>query len=183
MPPWAALEWDRTGWTLLMIPTETPCSAAASAARWPARPAPITKTSWSGMRERSYKPALAGASTGVSRTVSAMATATSTAPHAAIPSGRDRSASGARETAILIAAILFADPSHGGRSRNAGVHAPRPDSDHRVARVRGRLRGVPEGRRPLAASAHLPRLRQGRLLRRLPQQAREQAREGGRPPV
>src|SRR5436309_10452499 len=37
-----------------MIPTDTPCSAAASAARWPARPAPITKTSWSGTG-RSYK--------------------------------------------------------------------------------------------------------------------------------
>ncbi len=48
MPPWAALEWERTGWTLLMIPTETPSSAAARAARWPASPAPITSTSWVG---------------------------------------------------------------------------------------------------------------------------------------
>src|SRR5215211_7619850 len=48
MPPWAALEWERTGWTLLMIPTDTPSSAAASAARCPARPAPITRTSWEG---------------------------------------------------------------------------------------------------------------------------------------
>ncbi len=45
IPPCAALEWERTGWTLLMIPTDTPCSAAARAARWPARPAPITRTS------------------------------------------------------------------------------------------------------------------------------------------
>src|SRR4051794_32341792 len=45
MPPWAAFEWERTGWTLERIPTETPCSAAASAARCPARPAPITSTS------------------------------------------------------------------------------------------------------------------------------------------
>src|SRR3954453_4494714 len=45
MPPWAAFEWERTGWTLDRIPTETPCSAAASAARCPARPAPITSTS------------------------------------------------------------------------------------------------------------------------------------------
>src|SRR4051794_16011959 len=48
MPPWAALEWERTGWTLLMIPTDTPSSAAARAARWPASPAPITRTSWDG---------------------------------------------------------------------------------------------------------------------------------------
>src|SRR5215213_4437758 len=33
-----------------MIPTDAPCSAAASAARWPARPAPITRTSCFGMR-------------------------------------------------------------------------------------------------------------------------------------
>src|ERR1700761_2730004 len=48
MPPWAAFECERTGWTLLMIPTDTPCSAAARAARWPASPAPITSTSWDG---------------------------------------------------------------------------------------------------------------------------------------
>src|SRR4051794_976748 len=45
MPPWAAFEWERTGWTFDRIPTETPCSAAASAARCPASPAPITSTS------------------------------------------------------------------------------------------------------------------------------------------
>ena len=45
IPPWAALECDRTGWTLEMMPTEAPPSAAARAARWPARPAPITRTS------------------------------------------------------------------------------------------------------------------------------------------
>src|SRR5436853_7185887 len=31
-----------------MIPTDTPSSAAARAARWPASPAPITRTSWDG---------------------------------------------------------------------------------------------------------------------------------------
>src|SRR3954470_22195880 len=45
MPPWAALECERTGWTFDRIPTEAPCSAAASAARCPASPAPITSTS------------------------------------------------------------------------------------------------------------------------------------------
>src|SRR4051812_16188055 len=45
MPPWAAFEWERTGWTFDRIPTETPCSAAASAARCPASPAPMTSTS------------------------------------------------------------------------------------------------------------------------------------------
>ena len=38
IPPWAALECERTGWTLETIPTETPSSAAASAARWPGEP-------------------------------------------------------------------------------------------------------------------------------------------------
>ena len=32
MPPWAAFECERTGWTLDMIPTDAPSSAAASAA-------------------------------------------------------------------------------------------------------------------------------------------------------
>src|SRR4051794_17710637 len=45
MPPWAALECERTGCTFDRIPTETPCSAAASAARCPASPAPMTSTS------------------------------------------------------------------------------------------------------------------------------------------
>ena len=45
MPPWAAFECERTGWTLEMIPTDAPSSAAARAARWPARPAPMTRTS------------------------------------------------------------------------------------------------------------------------------------------
>ena len=38
-----------------MMPTETPCSAAASAARCPARPAPITSTSWSGTKPILYR--------------------------------------------------------------------------------------------------------------------------------
>src|SRR5919204_6503734 len=45
IPPWAAFECERTGWTLEMMPTEAPSSAAARAARWPARPAPMTRTS------------------------------------------------------------------------------------------------------------------------------------------
>src|SRR5680860_1736244 len=53
MPPAAALECDRTGWTLLMIATVAPERAAASAARWPARPAPMINTSWEGMRQES----------------------------------------------------------------------------------------------------------------------------------
>src|ERR687888_445551 len=54
MPPWAAFECERTGWTLETIPTETPSSAAASAARCPARPAPMTRTSCVGIRVRFY---------------------------------------------------------------------------------------------------------------------------------
>src|SRR3954469_23990883 len=49
MPPAAALECERTGWTLLMMATVAPASAAASAARWPARPAPMIRTSCAGM--------------------------------------------------------------------------------------------------------------------------------------
>src|SRR3954453_24141437 len=49
MPPAAATEWERTGWTLLMMATLAPASAAASAARWPARPAPRIRTSCAGM--------------------------------------------------------------------------------------------------------------------------------------
>src|SRR3954447_24946167 len=49
MPPAAATECERTGWTLLMIATDAPASAAARAARWPARPAPRMRTSCAGM--------------------------------------------------------------------------------------------------------------------------------------
>src|SRR6476659_4632363 len=49
MPPAAALECERTGWTLLKMATVAPASAAASAARWPARPAPMMRTSCAGM--------------------------------------------------------------------------------------------------------------------------------------
>src|ERR1700691_6622013 len=49
MPPAAATECERTGGTLLMIATLAPVSAAARAARCPARPAPIIKTSCAGM--------------------------------------------------------------------------------------------------------------------------------------
>src|SRR3954468_12328838 len=50
MPPAAALECERMGWTLDRIATVAPASAAARAARWPARPAPMIRTSCSGMR-------------------------------------------------------------------------------------------------------------------------------------
>src|SRR3954454_9130794 len=49
IPLAAATECERTGWTLLMIATVAPSSAAARAARWPARPAPMMRTSWEGM--------------------------------------------------------------------------------------------------------------------------------------
>src|SRR3954447_880522 len=49
MPPAAATEWERTGWTLLRIATDAPASAAARAARCPARPAPRMRTSCAGM--------------------------------------------------------------------------------------------------------------------------------------
>jgi len=43
MPPAAATECERTGCTLLNSATDAPASAAASAARWPARPAPMMR--------------------------------------------------------------------------------------------------------------------------------------------
>ena len=55
MPPAAATECERTGWTLLMIATVAPASAAARAARWPARPAPMIRTSWAGMPVESIR--------------------------------------------------------------------------------------------------------------------------------
>src|SRR3954466_9830695 len=52
IPPAAATVVERTVWTLLMIATVSPSSAAASAARWPARPAPMIRTSWAGMASK-----------------------------------------------------------------------------------------------------------------------------------
>src|SRR5919199_5361890 len=52
MPPAAALECERTGWTLLMIATVAPAWAAARAARCPARPAPMMRTSCEGMSRK-----------------------------------------------------------------------------------------------------------------------------------
>src|SRR5687768_1086640 len=49
MPPAAAFECERTGWTLLMIATVAPALAAARAARCPASPAPMMRTSCAGM--------------------------------------------------------------------------------------------------------------------------------------
>src|ERR1700685_2531130 len=48
MPPAAATECERTGWTLETIPTVAPDWAAASAAPCPASPAPMISTSWDG---------------------------------------------------------------------------------------------------------------------------------------
>src|SRR5262245_64637071 len=46
MPPSAAPEWLRVGWSLEIIATSAPASCASMAARMPAQPAPITSTSW-----------------------------------------------------------------------------------------------------------------------------------------
>src|SRR3954452_7623384 len=50
MPPAAATECERTGWTLETTATEAPASAAASGARWPGSPAPRTRTSYARAR-------------------------------------------------------------------------------------------------------------------------------------
>src|SRR4051794_20379921 len=52
MPPAAALECERTGCTLLMIATVAPALAAARAARCPASPAPMMRTSCEGMSRK-----------------------------------------------------------------------------------------------------------------------------------
>ena len=52
----------------------------------------------------------------------------------------------------------------GRRSNDAHLHTPRSDPDHAAPRVRRGLRGVPDGRRSMAASADLPRVREGRVL-------------------
>src|SRR5260221_3841218 len=46
MPPSAAPEWLRVGWSFETTPTFAPLSKASIAARMPAQPAPITSTSW-----------------------------------------------------------------------------------------------------------------------------------------
>ena len=45
MPPSAAPEWLRVGWSFETIATSAPASCAAMAARIPAQPAPMTSTS------------------------------------------------------------------------------------------------------------------------------------------
>src|SRR3712207_3163609 len=45
MPPSAAPEWLRVGWSFEIIATSAPASCAAIAARIPAQPAPTTRTS------------------------------------------------------------------------------------------------------------------------------------------
>src|SRR5437763_12566822 len=47
MPPSAAPEWLRVGWSFETIATSAPASCAAMAARMPAQPAPTTRTSCS----------------------------------------------------------------------------------------------------------------------------------------
>src|SRR4051794_19998192 len=47
MPPSAAPEWERVGCSFEMIATSAPASCAAMAARMPAQPPPITRTSCS----------------------------------------------------------------------------------------------------------------------------------------
>ena len=51
IPPAAATECERTGWTFETIATVAPVWAAASAARCPASPAPMIRTSWEGIGE------------------------------------------------------------------------------------------------------------------------------------
>src|SRR5215216_2167227 len=53
------------------------------------------------------------------------------------------------------------------------VQPPRPDRDPRAAGRDRRLRGVPEDRRPLGAPADVPDMREDRLLRLIPQPARQ----------
>src|SRR5438045_9193895 len=57
MPPSAAPEWLRVGWSFEITPTFAPASYASMAARMPAQPAPTTRTScvastWTDATER-----------------------------------------------------------------------------------------------------------------------------------
>ena len=61
--------------------------------------------------------------------------------------------------------------------------ASRPGRGRRAARRRARVRGVPEDRRPLGAPAHVPDLRQDRLLRLVAQPARQPPRARGVHPI
>ena len=60
------------------------------------------------------------------------------------------------------------------------LHASRHDRGDGAARAAARVRGVRQDRRVLDAPAHVPRLRQGRLLRQLAEPARVGALRGGR---
>ena len=56
-------------------------------------------------------------------------------------------------------------------------------SDHPAPRVGRRLRGVPSDRGPVVPSPDLPRLRKGRVLRRLTQPSRQRSRSDQRSPA
>src|SRR5438034_8007157 len=59
---------------------------------------------------------------------------------------------------------------------DARLQPSRSDRDHRVAAADSGLRGLPRDRLALGASAHVPDLRQDRLLRLITEPARPQAR-------
>jgi hypothetical protein len=63
------------------------------------------------------------------------------------------------------------------------LHPPRSCSGHAAARLGGRLRGVLGKRRPVAAPAHLPGVRKGRVLRRFAQSSRQGSRSQQRPSI
>ncbi len=88
-------------------------------------------------------------------------------------------------TTFRVLAALHAERQSPSRERNepdGRLHPPRPGPDHRAARVRPRLRGLPRDRRQVAAPAHLPAMRPRRLLRRLPQPPRHRPLPLQRPP-
>src|SRR5947209_13640282 len=60
MPPAAATECERTGWTLETTATDAPACAAARAARCPASPAPMISTSCEGTFSILWKRGFAG---------------------------------------------------------------------------------------------------------------------------
>src|SRR5215210_6172186 len=123
MPPWAAFECERTGCVLEMTPTVAPPSAAASAARIPARPAPMTRTSCWGMD-------VSGAA-GRLRPASGKSTGPSLRPHSEYAGAAAVDPSG-EGGAGLASARRPQRPLQVLEGEHAAEHALAVDGDHRA---------------------------------------------------
>ena len=169
MPPCAAFECERTGWTLLMIPTETPSSAAASAARWPASPAPISKyivvrharlilyralvrpdgrmkAAGGGAGGRSARPTASTVMTPLRRPSPSIATSAPSRRSASFPSTVSRGASSGHRQGALVSGE---DLAHGLGRPLGGIHA----IDGAMVEQPDEARGAVDHREPAVAVA------------------------------